>query len=108
MERLWSSRSHPIISMIYAPRFQRPFEKMAAWSQGHECFKRAWHPLRWQIPLRNTRCEEFPAHRRHTVEVERKDMAGVLPQGASSRWNSAELKLRACQIQRSARLNRKQ
>jgi hypothetical protein len=74
-------RSYPIISIIYAPRFQRPFEKMAAWSQGHECFKRAWHPLRWQIPLRNTRCEEFPAHRRHTVEVEGKDMAGVLPQG---------------------------
>jgi hypothetical protein len=67
--------------MIYAPRFQRPFEKMAAWSQGHEYFKRAWHPLRWQIPRRNTRCEEFPAHRRHTVEVERKDMADVLPQG---------------------------
>jgi hypothetical protein len=27
---------------------------------------------------------------------------------APSRWNFAELKLRACQIQRSARLNRKQ
>jgi len=34
-----------------------------------------------QMPLRNTRCEEFPPHRRHTVEVERKDMADVLPQG---------------------------
>jgi hypothetical protein len=81
LQRLWNSRSHPTISMIYAPRFQRPFEKMAAWGQEHECFKRAWHPLRWQIPLRNTRCEEFPAHRRHTVEVERKDTADVLPQG---------------------------
>jgi hypothetical protein len=27
------------ISMLYAPRVQSPFEKMAAWSQGLECFK---------------------------------------------------------------------
>jgi len=40
------------------------------------------------------------------MEVERNDLADVLP--APSRWNFAELKLRACQIQRSARLNRKQ
>jgi hypothetical protein len=60
------------------------------------------------MPLRNTTCEKFPAHRRHTVEVERKDMADVLPQGAPSRRNFAELKLRVRPIQRSARLKRKQ
>jgi hypothetical protein len=35
-------------------RARRVVARRAAWSQGHECFKRAWHPLRWQIPLRNT------------------------------------------------------
>ena len=41
------------------------------------------------------------------MEVERKDTADVLPQG-TEQGEFAELKLRACQIQRSARLNRKQ
>jgi hypothetical protein len=93
--------------MIYALRFQRPFEKMAAWSQGRERFKRAWHPLRWQIPLRNTRCEEFPAHGRHTVGVERKDMADVLPQG-TEQVEFRRIEVEGMPDSRSARLNRQQ
>jgi hypothetical protein len=67
--------------MIYAPRSKGLSKKWRGLESRARVFQKGLASTAVADTLRNTRCEEFPAHRRHTVEVEGKDMADVLPQG---------------------------
>jgi len=63
--------------------------QVETWNRGHERFKRGRQPLLWQMPLRNTRREGFPAHRRHTVECVACDEHRALSSGGLMASRSA-------------------
>ena len=107
LERLWSSRSHPIISMIYAPRFQRPFEKWRLGVKGMSVSKGPGIHCGGRYPY-GTPAVRNIQHIGGAPWKSNGTIRQMFCRKAASRWNFAELKLRGMPDQRSAWLNRKQ